>query len=162
MVMGTDVKLHVTISLLTLKFDSNSGFRITSGTRHHIFKPVSVQAMWYAFFCIVFVAFNLTVFQFFSLGLHSRHSIWHRKSPSRTTILKEEAHIVGFRIIRIVSSPTQFISTNGIVYLYLYNVDNSYTKTYYCNAGIQSPILLKPSIHYTSIPPSMLHLNYMN
>lgn len=25
------------------------GFRITSGIRHHIFKPVSVQAMWSAF-----------------------------------------------------------------------------------------------------------------
>ncbi|XP_075591967.1 protein phosphatase Slingshot [Dermatophagoides farinae] len=54
--LGIDYENEATIGLvlpiwkdMRIMLDGDGGFRITTGHRHHIFKPVSVQAMWSIF-----------------------------------------------------------------------------------------------------------------
>ncbi|KAK2161870.1 hypothetical protein LSH36_108g03049 [Paralvinella palmiformis] len=58
-IIGVDIQQEATIGLvlpvwadMTIKLDGDGGFSITTDSRHHIFKPLSVQAMWSAWQCL--------------------------------------------------------------------------------------------------------------
>lgn len=67
-----------------------SGFRITSGTRHHIFKPVSVQAMWSAFQALHLATKKSVKNNYFEGGSsHSWISYYQERIKSKSFYLHE-------------------------------------------------------------------------
>lgn len=95
--LGIDYENEATIGLvlaiyndMVISLDGDGGFRITSGTRHHIFKPVSVQAMWSAFQALHLATKKSVKNNYFEGGSsHSWISYYQERIKSKSFYLHE-------------------------------------------------------------------------
>lgn len=95
--LGIDYEDEATIGLvlaiwndMQICLDGDGGFRITSGTNHHIFKPVSVQAMWSAFQALHLASKKSVKNNYFENGgSHSWVSFYRNRIKSNSFYLHE-------------------------------------------------------------------------
>lgn len=109
---------------------AHRGFSVSTDNRVHVFKPVSVQAMWWVildnwyscgyFYCSlvsVFFPFHLEVMFFFGFffltGQPSSHSIKPARWPVVITTFQAACSSPGSATIRAGSPPTRPASTSG-------------------------------------------------
>lgn len=111
------------------------GFSVSTAGRLHVFKPVSVQAMWYVNYCVS--SFSAFIMCFFSVdilivcshtlhrsftfdlmyaGLPSRCCTKHVRCPADTTISQEGWPLHGLAIMRAAYPQSRVVSMSGMLW----------------------------------------------
>lgn len=104
--LGIDCNEKTTVGLVlriladtTIRLDGDGGFSISVYERTHIFKPVSVQAMWFVAAISLFFFFRPLKNALFS-GLHYKHCIKFRRKHDRIIIIRADRRTIGSNTMR--------------------------------------------------------------
>ncbi|KAI7688090.1 hypothetical protein SSS_08051 [Sarcoptes scabiei] len=99
--LGIDYESEATIGLvlsiwndMQIMLDGDGGFRITSGNRHHIFKPVSVQAMWSIFQALHLATKKSVKNNYYEGGGSHRWVIYYKNNIKSNSRCLQEWHTI--------------------------------------------------------------------